>query len=231
MEPLASPTAVALPTSAATLLPPTATTAPVPTTTSVPIASPSASTGHRQRPAGLVSAPVVRVVDGNTADVSLNGPTERLRLIGINTPERLAPRRPVECFGREASARAVELLPGTTVHLEPDPSQDERDRFGRLLRYVCIDGGSLFKLLMIEQGYAQEFTFRTPHKYQAIFRAAAREARTNERGLWSPSDYPAGSPVATGVPAPTGGPSPIVRRRRRECAPGQPHRLPSDAPD
>ncbi|HSH80557.1 MAG TPA: thermonuclease family protein [Herpetosiphonaceae bacterium] len=139
------------------------------------------------QPADLPSARVVRVIDGDTVDVALQGRTERLRLIGIDTPEVVDPRMPVQCFGREASAKAHELLDGKTVFLEADPSQDERDTYDRLLRYVWLPDGRLFNREVIAQGYAHEYTYRVPYRYQAEFKQAEREARGAGHGLWSPS--------------------------------------------
>src|SRR5215467_7166224 len=80
------------------------------------------------------AANVLRVVDGDTVDVQLDdGPTQRLRLIGIDTPEVVDPRKPVQCFGREASAHAHELLDGQSVSIETDLSQGYRDVYGRYL--------------------------------------------------------------------------------------------------
>src|SRR5438046_968199 len=90
-------------------------------------------------------ASVVRVVDGDTVDVQCqDGTTDRLRLIGIDTPEVVDPRKPVQCFAREASAHAHELLDGQSVSLELDPSQGERDVFGRLLAYLWLPDGRNF---------------------------------------------------------------------------------------
>ncbi|MDO8728733.1 MAG: thermonuclease family protein [bacterium] len=71
---------------------------------------------------------VMRVVDGDTIDININGQTERLRLIGINTPETVDPRKPVECFGKEASEKARSILSGKRIVLESDPTQGERDK-------------------------------------------------------------------------------------------------------
>lgn len=142
--------------------------------------------GYPQQPADLPGAQVARVVDGDTLDVNLGGERVRLRLIGINTPETVDPRRPVECFGREASQKAKELLSGQQVRLEADPSQDERDRYDRLLRYVWLPDGRLFNLEMVAQGYAFEYTYDTPYKYQAEFKRAQEQARAAQRGLWAP---------------------------------------------
>ena len=105
-------------------------------------------------------------------------------MIGIDAPETNAPGRPVQCFGPEASAEAKELLAGKAVRLEYDDSQDRRDRFGRLLAYVWVDE-VLFNEWMIRQGYAREFTYNEPYRYQQMFQAAEAEARTAGRGLWA----------------------------------------------
>jgi micrococcal nuclease len=143
--------------------------------------------GYPQLPAGLRVGQVTDVVDGDTIDVDLGNEEVRLRLIGINTPESVDPRRPVECYGAEASNKAKELLGGQMVYLEPDPSQDERDRYGRLLRFVWLADGRLFNLEMIAQGYAYEYTYESKYKYQAEFRAAQSQAQSQQLGLWSPA--------------------------------------------
>ncbi|MCG8353433.1 MAG: thermonuclease family protein [Chloroflexales bacterium] len=138
-------------------------------------------------PEGLPRARVDAVVDGDTVDVRLDNQIVRLRLIGINTPETVDPRRPVECFGREASEQAKELLTGQTVFLEADETQGDRDDFGRLLRYIWLPDGRLFNQIMIADGFAYEFTFRIPYHYQEAFQRAQDEARESQRGLWSPT--------------------------------------------
>lgn len=129
---------------------------------------------------------IVRVVDGDTVILRIDGRQERVRLIGMNTPESVDPRRPVECLGKEASAKATEILTaGMPVHTEPDPTQDVRDRNGRLLLYLWTPDGVLFNEQMIRLGFASEFTFAAPYRYQNQFRAAEREARAAKRGLWA----------------------------------------------
>ncbi|MGQ9926315.1 MAG: thermonuclease family protein [Chloroflexaceae bacterium] len=162
-------------------------------------------------PEGLPEGQVVNVVDGDTVDVRINGQVERVRLIGIDTPESVDPRRTVECFGREAAARAAELLAGQTVMLEADSSQADRDRFGRLLRYLWLPDGRMANYELIEQGYAFEYTFAAPYRYQAQFKAAEARARTEGRGLWSPATCngqrnPDVAPTPTSPPL-GGGPS------------------------
>lgn len=128
---------------------------------------------------------VVKVVDGDTLTVKIDGKNETLRLIGINTPETVDPRKPVQCFGKEASNKAKELLNGKKVRLESDSTQDDRDKYDRLLRYVILEDGTNFNKMMIREGYAHEYTYNNPYKYWTDFKDAEREARTNQRGLWA----------------------------------------------
>lgn len=128
---------------------------------------------------------VARVVDGDTIDVDVEGAPVRLRLIGIDTPETVDPRKPVECFGREASARAKELLKDGLVRVETDPTQGRFDEYGRTLAYVYFPDGTSFNNEMIAEGYAHEYTFRYPYKYQTEFKAAERSAREAGVGLWA----------------------------------------------
>lgn len=128
---------------------------------------------------------VVHVVDGDTIDVDYYGKKERIRMIGINTPESVDPRKPVECFGREAADEAKKLLSGKSVSLENDKTQSDRDKYGRLLRYVMIEHDVFFNLEMIKRGLAYEYTYNAPYKYQKEFKSAQQDARNNKRGLWA----------------------------------------------
>lgn len=132
------------------------------------------------------NASVLKVVDGDTMRVFYQGATTTVRLIGLDTPETVDPRRPVECFGLEASAKAVELLPsGITVRLETDATQDKYDKYGRLLVYLYIKDDLLFNKAMIEQGYGYEYTHKVPYQQQALFKAAQAQAQEYGRGLWA----------------------------------------------
>jgi Micrococcal nuclease (thermonuclease) homologs len=170
---------------------------------SAPVAPPP-SPASLALPNGLERATVTNVADGDTIEVSLGGVRERVRLIGVDTPETSHPSRPVECFGREAAAFTRELLSGQTVLLEADPSQDNRDRFNRLLRFVWLPDGRLANYEIIAQGYGFEYTFRTPYRYQAEFKAAERAAREAQAGLWA-------SETCNGQRAPAGDATPIAR--------------------
>ena len=129
---------------------------------------------------------VIKVVDGDTLEVD-DGQNSRIRIIGIDTPETVDPRKPVQCFGKEASNRAKEILSGQFVTLAADESQGNTDKYKRLLRYVNLPDGSDYGLTMISQGYAHEYTYNTPYEKQAEYKQAEVNARENSRGLWSSS--------------------------------------------
>lgn len=129
--------------------------------------------------------PVAKVVDGDTIWIQRDGQNVKPRLIGIDTPETHDPRKPVQCFGAEASAQATKMLAGRQVILETDPTQGTQDRYGRELVYVWTIGGQLFNLDMIRLGFAHEYTYDLPYRYRDAFIAAERDARTAGRGLWA----------------------------------------------
>lgn len=130
---------------------------------------------------------VTKVIDGDTIEVLSDEKKEKIRIIGINTPETVDPRKSVECFGREASNKAKEILLNQAVRLESDSTQRDRDRYSRLLRYVYLPDGTDFGLRMIQGGYAYEYTYDTPYKFQNEYKKAQIEAETNKLGLWSES--------------------------------------------
>ena len=133
---------------------------------------------------------VIKVIDGDTIDVEINGKVQRVRLIGINSPETADPRKPVECFGGEAANRTKEILTGKKVRLEEDTTQDNKDKYNRLLRYVFLKDGTNFNKLMISEGFAYEYTYDLPYKYQIEFKNAEKEARNTKRGLWADNACP-----------------------------------------
>lgn len=149
-----------------------------------------ASLGGRSRPHDLTARiegefEVDRTVDGDTLVVDDDGAKVRVRVMGINTPETKDPRKPVQCFGEEAAERMRALVGGRRVRLSSDPGQDDRDRYGRLVRYVSLPDGTDVGLSMIRDGYAFEYTYRGPYARQARYRAAQDEARREKRGLWA----------------------------------------------
>jgi micrococcal nuclease len=151
----------------------------------------------------LTEATVSSVTDGDTINVILAGKKYPIRLIGIDTPETKDPRKPVMCFGAEATAKTQELVDraGGRVLLEKDVS--EVDKYNRLLRYVWLDhpdGRRMLNLELVEGGYAQSSSYPPDVKYQDMFVQAMREAREANIGLW---DACSGFGVAVTPPTPT----------------------------
>jgi len=126
---------------------------------------------------------VVEVVDGDTIKILYDGVKTSVRLIGIDTPETVDPREPVQCFGKEASVKMKSLVDGKEVGIMFDNTQGAKDKYGRLLLYVWV-GNTFVNELMIKQGYAHEYTYSTPYRYQTKFKEAQRLAETSESGLW-----------------------------------------------
>ncbi len=127
---------------------------------------------------------VTRTVDGDTFVVWLNGTEEKVRMLGMDTPETVDPRKPVQCFGKEASHRLHDLLTGVVVRLEPDPTNDNRDKYNRILRYVYLPDGTDVNAQMIQQGYAFAYTVFPFQKREAYLKLQT-DARQNARGLWA----------------------------------------------
>lgn len=138
-----------------------------------------------------VPALVTRTVDGDTIDAKIesSGEVVKVRFLGMNTPESVDPRRPVQCFGKEASNRLKELIEGKKVLLFDDPKADDRDKYGRWLRNVVrVEDNLDVNATLVAQGYASAYlSFPLDAKRKAQIRALEEEAKTNQRGLWSPS--------------------------------------------
>lgn len=130
-------------------------------------------------------ANVIKVVDGDSIHVLLDNKDETIRLIGVDTPETVDPRKKVQCFGKEASNFAKSMLAGKRVFLEEDATQGDKDKYQRLLRYVFLEDGSNFNKLLIQEGYAYEYTYDLQYQYQAEFKDAQKEAQGNNKGLWA----------------------------------------------
>lgn len=130
---------------------------------------------------------VISVSDGDTIKIDNNGKEVTIRMIGVDTPETVDPRKPVQCFGKEASNFTKSLLTNAKVYLVSDPTQQNIDRYGRWLRYVVLEDMTFFNYELINQGYAHEYTYGgIAYIYQMEFKAAEKNARENKRGLWAP---------------------------------------------
>lgn len=122
---------------------------------------------------------VKRVIDGDTVELA-NG--DKVRYIGVNAPESVDPRKKIECFGKEAAQFNRNLVEGKVVRLERDIS--ERDKYGRLLRFVYLEDGTFVNELLVREGYASVMTYPPDVSKKDIFYVAEQEARNGKKGLW-----------------------------------------------
>lgn len=148
-------------------------------------AAPSVSSDSSGLPeAGESNATVERVVDGDTIVADIGGTRERVRLLGIDTPESVAEDRPDQCYGAESSEYLKALLPpGTPITIIRDV--EARDRFDRLLGYIVRTDDQLFiNLDLIEKGFAGPFSLKPNTFYTELFATAAARAEADGVGLW-----------------------------------------------
>ena len=148
--------------------------------------------GREPAPAAgsLSTATVVRVIDGDTVELSIGPGTERVRLLGIDAPESVSPKVPDQCFGAEASQALHDLLPpGSGVRIERDA--ESRDRYGRLLLYLYrTDDGLFVNQWMLESGLADAMAFEPNTTFAVPFEAARSQAEAAGTGLWGRCDGP-----------------------------------------
>lgn len=150
-----------------------------------PVADRQDATGDTPDGRSYANATVVEVVDGDTIDVRIGRRRARVRLIGINTPETVDPRRPAECYGAEASALTKELLPpGTPVRLERDT--EPRDDYDRVLAHVYRARDRLFvNLELVRRGAAVPLRIEPNTTHAGEIARAALAAERSGAGLWS----------------------------------------------
>jgi endonuclease YncB( thermonuclease family) len=127
---------------------------------------------------------VTEFVDGDTIIVDMNGKSETLRFIGVDTPETHDPRKAVQCFGMAAAAFTKDLIGSNDVRLESDPLDTNRDRYNRLLRYIYLPDGRLVNAELIKQGYGFAYT-GFPFTKSDEFTGYQTIARVQNKGLWN----------------------------------------------
>lgn len=130
-----------------------------------------------------VDVRVLRITDGDTIHIEYEGRDERLRYIGVNTPETAHSPRGAEPLGDEATEFNRSLVEGQTVRLVL--GRDPRDRYGRLLGYVYLRDGTFVNAALIDSGYARVMTVRPNDRFEPHFRTLERNARNAGRGVWS----------------------------------------------
>ncbi|WP_424449845.1 thermonuclease family protein [Microbacterium arborescens] len=134
------------------------------------------------------AAEVSAVIDGDTIEIRAAGGTERVRIIGIGTPEIGRDGAADECYAQEAREYVNDALYGRTVELYPDPTQDDADRYGRLLRHVIVDDRSIAEEA-IAAGMGYEYTYDEPYGGQDAHKAAQDAAAAAGAGLWSACEH------------------------------------------
>jgi micrococcal nuclease len=157
------------------------------------VTTPAERASWPRPPAGTLAVKVERVVDGDTFEVAVAGRRESVRLIGVDTPETVAPGRPVEPYGPQASAFAKHWLAGRTVRLAGDA--EPRDRYGRLLAYAWLGDGTFWNALLLAEGYAETLTIAPNDAFTELFSRLATAARSAHRGRWA--DATAAAPGGT----------------------------------
>jgi micrococcal nuclease len=130
-----------------------------------------------------IKTKVVRTIDGDTIEIKWNNQTERIRLIGVDTPETVHPSKGEQPYGREASQYTKLVLTGKTISIEFDVTA--RDKYNRLLGYVYLQNGTFFNASLISQGYAQMMTYPPNVRWVMLFQQLQTTARETKRGLWA----------------------------------------------
>ncbi|HVV67170.1 MAG TPA: thermonuclease family protein [Candidatus Saccharimonadales bacterium] len=126
---------------------------------------------------------IAHFVDGDTIAVNMNGKTEKVRFIGVDTPETHKPNTPVQCYGPAAAAFTKNTIGASKVRLESDPMSTNRDRYNRLLRYVYLPNGMLLNEKLIQEGYGFYYPY-FPFSKSSAFSADEKAAMAAHRGLW-----------------------------------------------
>ena len=127
------------------------------------------------------TAKILRIIDGDTLEVQIGTKKEKVRIIGIDTPEIVDTRTGVQCFGKEASSKLKALIGGKTVSLVANPAED-KDIYKRLLRYVEVNGKDIGASI-IADGYAYSYR-KYPHPRLDTYNALEKKAREGNKGLW-----------------------------------------------
>ncbi len=127
---------------------------------------------------------VTRFVDGDTIAVDMNGHTEKVRFIGVDTPETHKPNTPVQCYGPDATAFTKSTIGTSHVRLVSDPLDTDRDRYGRLLRYVYLPNGTDLNELLIQTGHGFYYPY-FPFSLKKRFSLDQQLAMAQKKGLWA----------------------------------------------
>ncbi len=132
---------------------------------------------------------VAYVIDGDTFVTDVDGRDITVRMLGIDTPETVDPRKGVQCYGPEASNESKRLLASSSVRLVANKDREAKDKYGRYLMYVYLEDGTSINEYLLKNGYAREYTFGRPYSFQKEFKESEDEARLTKKGLWSKCEF------------------------------------------
>ncbi len=128
---------------------------------------------------------VTKILDGDTIQVKIGKEIYTIRMLGIDTPETVDPRKKPQCYGKEASDKTKELLTGYSVTIKTDSTQNILDKFGRILAYIDREDGLSINQYLLENGYAREYTYSKKYEKQNAFKILETNAKEEKKGLWS----------------------------------------------
>lgn len=130
------------------------------------------------------------VYDGDTLAILYRGKERIIRLLGIDTPETVDHRKPIQCFGKQASLVTKELLNNKNISLKFDSEREQKDKYGRYLAYVYRQDGLDINKYLIEKGYAREYTYGKPYLRKKEFKKIEKQAKENGIGMWNKYNCP-----------------------------------------
>lgn len=128
---------------------------------------------------------VTKILDGDTIQVKIGKEIYTIRMLGIDTPETVDPRKKPQCYGKEASDKTKELLTGYSVTIKTDSTQNILDKFGRILAYIDREDGLSINQYLLQNGYAREYTYDKKYEKQNTFKTLETNAKEEKLGLWS----------------------------------------------
>ena len=132
-----------------------------------------------------IYAKVLYVIDGDTVDVAVDGKKQRVRLLGIDAPEMGFENKKEMCFAGESRNKLLDFIDGNTVSIASDSTQQDRDAYNRILRYMYLPDGTFVNKQLIEEGYAYEYTYKElPYLYRQEFQEAQKKAQSEHIGIW-----------------------------------------------
>lgn len=132
---------------------------------------------------------VTYVIDGDTFKVKIGWKEVTVRMLGIDTPETVDPRKPAQCYGKEASDESKKILIGQKVQMKLNPNREIKDKYGRYLVYVYLEDETFVNKYLLENGFAREYTFGKPYMMRDDFVATQNEAKQRGVGLWGFCKY------------------------------------------